>query len=123
MASDQAFCDHVTSRLTPMGPVVGRRMFGGFGIFMDGLMFGLIADDTFYLKVDDDNRPAFEEAGSAPFSYMGRNRPIELSYWRVPEPVYDDPETLLAWSAEALAVARRAKKPARKAHRGKKRGP
>lgn len=111
MASDPAFCDDVTARLTPMGPVIGRRMFGGFGIFLDGLMFGLIADDAFYLKVDDANRAAFEAAKSTPFSYIGKNRPIELSYWRVPDAVFDDPEALIAWSLAALSVARRAKKP------------
>ena len=69
MPSDKSVCGEFTTRLTPMGPVTGRSMFGGFGIFMEGLMFGLIAYDKHYLKVDGGNREDFEDAGSRPFTY------------------------------------------------------
>ena len=68
MPSDKSVCDEFTARMTPMGPVTGRSMFGGFGIFMEGLMFGLIAYDEHYLKVADGNRGDFEDAGSGPFT-------------------------------------------------------
>ena len=108
MASDPAFCDDVTDRLTPMGTVMGKRMFGGFGVFMDGLMFGLIADDAFYLKVDDENRAAFEDAGMEPFTYLRKGKPASLGYWAVPPDVFDDPDGLLDWARDAHAVAKRA---------------
>ena len=108
MASDPAFCDDVTDRLTPMGLVMGKRMFGGFGVFMDGLMFGLIADDALYLKVDDGNRAALETAGMEPFSYMRKGKPASLGYWAVPADVFDDPDGLLDWARDAHAVAQRA---------------
>lgn len=110
MASDPAFCDDVTARLTPMGPVVGRRMFGGFGIFLDGLMFGLIAHDALWLKVDDANRGNFTNAGSRPFTYEGKSRPVEMSYWLVPDDVFTDPTALLDWAGSAHAAAQRAKR-------------
>jgi len=55
-------------------------MFGGFGTFLDGLMFSLIADNDLYLKVDAENRPDYEAAGSYPFTYEGKSKPDWMSY-------------------------------------------
>ena len=110
MASDKSICDDITPRLTLMGPVTGRRMFGGFGIFIEGLMFGLVADNVLYLKVDDGNRPHSEAAGSQPFTYQGKSKPIQMSYWKVPEDVFGDGAGLVEWGTESHAAARRAKK-------------
>ena len=110
MPSDKSVCDYFTARLTPMGPVTGRSMFGGFGIFMDGLMFGLIAYDEIYFKVDDDNRSDYDAAGSRPFTYEGKSKPVEMSYWKIPEPVAEDDANLIAWAESAYNAARRAKK-------------
>ncbi len=65
MAAKPEFRDHVLDLLAPLGPVTARRMFGGFGITLDGVMFALIADDVLYLKVDDRTRPDYEAAGAA----------------------------------------------------------
>ncbi len=108
MAIDPSFRDDVTFRLAPLGPVAARRMFGGAGVFLDGLMFGLIVDDALYLKADGETIPAFEAAGTEPFSYMRAGVPATLGYWRVPEEVWDDGEALLRWSGDALGVAKRA---------------
>ncbi len=91
-------------------------MFGGFGLYLDGIMFGLIAYDTLYFKVDDTNRNDFVEAGTRAFSYEGKHRPIELSYYEVPPALMDDPGALADWAGRAHAAARRAKakKPGRK---------
>ncbi|MDH3725633.1 MAG: TfoX/Sxy family protein, partial [Thermoleophilia bacterium] len=67
------FAEHVVDLLQAMGPVDARSMFGGYGIFLDGLMFGLIADEVLYLKVDEENRPEFEELGLGAFVYEGKN--------------------------------------------------
>lgn len=72
MASSTEFADFVVESLQPLGPVVARRMFGGFGIYLDGVMFALIAYDTLYFKVDDGNRPAYEDAGLPHFVYTDR---------------------------------------------------
>ena len=109
MASTKEFADEVTGRLLPFGPVAARRMFGGFGVFLDGVMFGLIGFDTLYFKADDGNRADFEAAGMEPFSYQGRNGPISFSYWRVPDRVFEDAEQLSQWAENALAAARRTK--------------
>lgn len=106
-------------QLSGVGPVSIRRMFGGAGVFIDGLMFALVVEDALYFKVDASTSPDFEAEGSEAFSYQtktGRN--TILSYWRAPERLYDDREEMTAWARAALAAAQRAQKP--KA-RGKKR--
>src|ERR687898_1887503 len=65
---DSEFLSYVVESLQPLGPVSARRMFGGFGIYLHGTMFALIAYDTLYLKVDDGNRSAYEAAGLEPFT-------------------------------------------------------
>lgn len=110
MASDKSVCDEIIARLTPMGPVTGRSMFGGFGIFMEGVMFGLIAGDELFLKVDNKNQPSFESADSEPFTYQGKSKPVKMSYWKVPAGVFSDQQRLIDWSTDALAAAKRAKK-------------
>jgi DNA transformation protein and related proteins len=82
---------------------------------MDGVMFGLIADDQLYLKVDEGNRAAYEAEGLQPFTYAGRVKPIEMSYREAPSDGFDDPEILCNWAREAYAAALRAD--ARKTHR------
>ena len=108
---DSEFVSYVVESLQPLGPVVARRMFGGHGIYLDGVMFALIASDQLYLKVDGGNRAAYEAAGLQPFTYSGKGKPIEMSYREAPGEGFDDPEVLCAWAREALAAARRAHRP------------
>jgi DNA transformation protein and related proteins len=90
------------------GPVSVRRMFGGQGIFVDGMMIALVAGEVIYLKADAETIPAFEQQGLAPFSYATRNGDHTLtSYWRMPDRLYDDPEELARWARDAQAVALR----------------
>ena len=92
-------------------------MFGGAGLFVDGLMIGLVGKDVIYLKADEHTIPAFEREGLKPFSYETKAGTHTLaSYWRMPERLYDDPDELARWAAKALEVARRTarqKSPAR----------
>ena len=109
MKAPDAFAQQVVGLLTPIGPARARRMFGGFGIFMDDLMFALIADGRLYLKVDDETMPTFEGAGSEPFTYRRQGREISMSYWLAPAGSLDDMEALSPWAELALAAAHRAK--------------
>jgi DNA transformation protein and related proteins len=99
------------------GPVSVRRMFGGQGVFVDGLMIALIAREVIYLKADAATIPAFEQEGLAPFSYATRNGEHTLtSYWRMPDRLYDDTEELARWARAAQAAAlRRASAPRKQA--------
>ena len=91
------------------GPVSVRRMFGGAGIFVDGLMIGLVPDGVIYLKTDAEAYLAFAREGQGPFTYPTRNGTHTLtSYWRMPDRLYDDTGELARWARDAHAVALRA---------------
>ena len=91
------------------GPVSVRRMFGGAGIFVDGLMIALVSDGIIYLKADGETIAAFEREGQGPFTYPTRNGTHTLtSYWRMPDRLYDDGDELARWARIALGVALRA---------------
>jgi len=89
------------------GPVSVRRLFGGAGIYAEGVMFGLVHRGVIYLKADAQNAAVFEREGLGPFTYATREGPRELaSYRRMPDRLYDDPDELASWTRHALAAAR-----------------
>lgn len=93
----------------PWARVVTKRMFGGLGVYREGLFFALVADGTIYLKVDDETRAGYEAAGSGPFVYRGGERPVTMGYWRLPDAAFDDEDALRAYAEAAYHVALRAK--------------
>ncbi len=125
MAASSGFVELLEDALSGLGPVSVRRMFGGAGVYADGVMFALVADDTLYLKADDDTKAAFEAEGLERFGYDGATKRIDLPYWRAPERLLDDPDEMLEWARIALGVARRAAaaKPHTKAKPRKNRAP
>lgn len=93
----------------PVGRVVFRRMFGGLGLFRDGLMFALVAGETLYLKADEATQPDFAAEGSEPFSYPTRTGQRTItSYWRLPERLFDEPDELQLWAKKSVECAIRA---------------
>ena len=83
-------------------------LLGKTGVFCDRVMFGMVADNTLYVRVDDDNRAVFEEARSfPPLNYEKKGATIDLSFWRVPERLFDEPDELVTWARAALAAAHR----------------
>ena len=109
MPNSPEFVDYVIDRLASLGSVGAKRMFGGHGIYLDGLMFALIASDTLYLKVDDGNRAAYEAEGMTPFKPFS-DRPTTMSYYPLPEEVFEDQEAMAAWAREAFAAALRGRR-------------
>ena len=108
MVASDSFAEFLREQLAPLGRLTMRRMFGKTGVFCDGLMFGMVTDDVLYLRVDDHNRAAFKEAESfPPLSYEKQGRSIDLSFWRTPERLYDEPDELVTWAGAALAAAGR----------------
>ena len=118
MAQGSEFVAFIVEQLAPLGEVRARSMFGGHGIYFDGRMFALVADDTLYLKVDDESRAEFEQAGLQPFRYASGKGEQVMSYYEPPAAAIDDRELLCAWAQKGIAAAARAaKKPARSAPR------
>ncbi|MCC7371517.1 MAG: TfoX/Sxy family protein [Chloroflexi bacterium] len=108
MVATDSFAEFLREQLAPLGPVHARRMFGKTGVFCDGLMFGMVTENVLYLRVDAHNRDAFKEAeASPPLNYQKHGQTIDLSFWRVPERLLDEPDELVAWARIALEAARR----------------
>lgn len=118
MTVSDSYRDYVLDQLRSSGDTVARKMFGGIGLFRNGLMFGLIADDVLYFKVDGTNRDDYQRAGMEPFRPFEKS--ITMSYYQVPLEVVEDPETLKVWAEESFAIAQR--KAAGKAQTGTKKG-
>ncbi len=110
MTMSPAFRDYVLDMLRPLGPVVARPMFGGGGLYLDGLMFALVFDDMLFLKADDGNRADFEARGMEPITYEreGRDELVEMSYWEAPPELMDDADEMCAWASRAWQAAKRA---------------
>src|ERR1700746_2891330 len=108
MVASHGFAEFLSEQLAPLGRITMRRMFGKTGVFCDGLMLGMVTDNTLYFRVDDDNRATFKEAESyPPLHYRNKGRSVDLSFWRAPERLFDEPDELLTWARAALAAAHR----------------
>ena len=108
MVASDSFAEFLSEELVPLGRVTLRRMFGKTGVFCDGVMFAMVTDNTLYFRVDDHNRATFKEAEDfPPLSYGKKGATIDLSFWRAPERLFDEPDELVAWARAALAAVRR----------------
>lgn len=86
-----------------------KAMFGGYGIYKEGLIVACIMDDELYLKVDDGNRKEFEERDSHPFVYVSpKGKQMPMGYWSVPPEVLENREELQAWTLASYEVSKRA---------------
>jgi len=108
MVASESFAEFLREQLAPLGGIALRRMFGKTGVFCDGVMFGMVTENTLYLRVDDENKETFKEAESyPPLNYAKGGGTIDLSFWRIPERLFDEPEEFVAWARAALAAAGR----------------
>lgn len=103
----EAFIAHLRDLASGFGALSARSMFGGHGIYHDGLMIAFIADEAVYLKVDTQTAPRFRAAGCEPFVYTRQRKPIELSFWSVPESAMDSPQDMKPWLTLAYQAALR----------------
>ena len=109
MAVSASFRTFILDQLSRVASRVrARAMFGGVGIYAGDLFFALIADDTLYFKVDDTNRPDFEQRGMKPFQPYGEGSE-GMKYYQVPADFLDDPEALRPWAEKSIAVAAKKK--------------
>lgn len=109
MAGRDEFLAHALELLAPLGRVTARRMFGGYGLYCDGVFFGIVLDNTLYLKADDRNRGDFERAGCEVFSYARKGKRATLNFYRAPEDALDAPQLMLPWAKSAVGAALRAR--------------
>lgn len=119
MPKQNEFCDHVVDLLSPLGTPSYRFMFGGYGIYLDGLMIAIVADDVLRLRADEENRGDFEARGIGPFQPYPEKGMRAMPYYAVPDDVFEDPDELVRWAGRSREVAIRAE--AKKAAKGKER--
>jgi len=110
MPEPAPFVAHCLELLAPLGAARARRMFGGYGLYVDDLFVALIADECLYLRADETARPAFERAGCRPFAYSARDRKaVTMGYWSAPDEALDSAPAMLPWARLAFASALRTK--------------
>ena len=108
MPKSSPFVEHLLELCEPLSGVTAKRMFGGYGLFRNGLMFGLVGDDQFYLKTDEQSRGDFVARGLEPFVYLKDGKPMPISYYQAPGEALDDPDAMVEWAEKAYAAALRA---------------
>ncbi len=114
-AAPEPFVEHVCELLSPLGPVVARRMFGGWGLSVDGMNVGLVAWNTLYLKGNAETEPRWLAAGCQPFVYEAKGKPMRLNYFTAPEEAMESPALMQPWARLALQAAVAARAPRKKA--------
>ena len=106
MPVSDGFKQFVVDLLVDFGPVTVRNMFGGAGVYADGVMFDILANDTLYLNADKTSARVFADEGMQPFTYRAEGRePIAMSYWEVPPRLLEEPRELASWAREAHRIA------------------
>ncbi|MBI2993748.1 MAG: TfoX/Sxy family protein [Gammaproteobacteria bacterium] len=108
------FVEYLHEVFELLGPISVRKMFGGYGIYHEGLMFALVSDDTLYLKADAGNSNYFEEEGLSPFEYRKQGKVMKMSYYLAPDGVMDDRELAALWGRRSYEAALRTRVPKRK---------
>ncbi len=108
MPASDSIIEFLKECLGPLGSVTVKRMFGGAMVYIDSMAIALMDGDTVYFKADGMTKAMFEAEGQGPFVYEGQTRPVTMSYWRLPERLYDEPDEMLDWARAALQVARAA---------------
>src|SRR5580658_307235 len=82
--------DGLKELFQPFGAVTVKRMFGGHGVYAQDLCFAVESGGEAFLKVDAQSQPDFSAAGSSPFIYMARGKPMTTSYWRLSAKAHDE---------------------------------
>jgi len=110
LSSSSAFAAFVVDQLSELVDVTAKAMFGGVGIYCNGVFFGVIARDVLYFKTDEVTRPAYLRLGMKPFVPYGRKRGDQFRYYAVPLDVLESPPALAQWARESVAAAVRLSK-------------
>jgi DNA transformation protein and related proteins len=99
------YLNYVLEQLAGLDGVSTRRMFGGVGLYCDERFFGLIDDDTLYLRVNDDNRADYTRRGMGPFRPYADRPGLSMTYYEIPADVLEDPPQLVSWARRSVAAA------------------
>ncbi len=104
---EKEFVSYVVDLMQSLGSVYAKSMFGGHGIFLEGLMFALVADSVLYLKVDKETEQEFEDRFLEQFTYNKQGKELKMSYYQAPEETLDDADEMKYWAGKAFGAALR----------------
>ena len=113
----ESFSSYLRDLFSELGPIALRKMFGGQGLYYDGLIIGLVIGEELFLKTDAATVGAFEQAGGHPFVYQGKGKPVTMSYWQPPAEAMESSQAMLPWARLAYEASVRKnadKKPVKK---------
>lgn len=113
-SEDNEFVAYVVELMQPVGPVIAKRMFGGYGIFLNGLMFAIVVDGYLYFKADKSNENDFIGKGLQMFTYTKKDKEMRISYYQAPEETLEDMEEMYNWARKAYMTAVKAASTKRK---------
>ena len=105
----ESFTSYLRDLFADLGPVSLRKMFGGQGLYHDGVIIGLVIGDELFLKTDAITRTAFEQAGGEPFTYQGKGKPVVMSYFSPPAEAMESAQSMKPWARLAWEAALRKK--------------
>ena len=111
---EKEFVSYVVDLMQSVGPVHAKAMFGGHGIYLEGLMFGIVADSVLYLKADKETEKEFKDRGLEAFTYSKKGKAFKMSYYQAPEEALEDGEEMNSWANSAYSVALKAASKKRK---------
>ena len=102
------YVEYLKEVFEEIGPITARKMFGGYGIYYNGLMFALVSDDMLYLKADEENSGYFKKAGLSQFEYDKNGKTVKMSYYQAPDEIMEDREQAAVWARRSYEAALRA---------------
>ena len=102
---EKEFVSYVVDLMSSIGPVYAKGMFGGHGIYLDGLMFALVANGVLYLKSDKNTEDDYKDKGLDAFKYSKKGKEYKMSYYRAPEEALEDGDEMNLWANKAYNVA------------------
>src|SRR3974390_2320465 len=101
MESATSLVDYAIELLGPFGAVSGRAMFGGHGIYLDGVLFAIVAQESLWLKADNINRAEYEAQGCPVFSYVRSGKTVTMSFFQAPPEAMESPQAMMPWARSA----------------------
>jgi DNA transformation protein and related proteins len=108
MAVRADFANYCSELLSSAGRVHGKRMFGGYGLYVDNVFVAIVAGETLYLKTDEQTQQKFAGARCTPFQFTARGKQQVTSYWSAPAEAMDSAEAMAPWARLAIESAMRA---------------
>lgn len=109
--STKEYIEFVLEQLAPIGNISSGRFFGGTGLKVDAVQFAMLMDNSLFFVVDETSRPKYEEKGMGCFWYRTKKKKVDVKkYYEVPGELFDNPEELVEWARESIAIARKLKR-------------